>query len=119
MPILISNSYAREDKSALSRSGSMTIWHERRGADLILRLGGMLLLGCAWLLGMWMTSLVRSHAPPDATLPEMLIGMLMFAAGSLGAATLALGKHIFDKVQVSERWATREVKADSCPLSGT
>lgn len=91
----------------------MTIWHERRSADLILRLGGVILLGCAWLLGMWMASLVRSHAPHDATPLEMLIGMLMFAAGSLGAATLALGKHVFDKVQVSERWATRDVKVET------
>jgi len=85
----------------------MTIWHERRGADLILRLGGMLLLGFAWLLGIWMASLVESHAPHDATPLEMIIGMAMFAAGSLGAAALILGKHIFDKVQVSERWAIR------------
>lgn len=85
----------------------MTIWHERPGADLILRLSGMLLLGCAWLLGLWMAALVRRHAPHEATPLEMLMGMLMFAAGSLGAATLALGKHLFENTQVSERWATK------------
>ncbi|CAN5338952.1 hypothetical protein BH10PSE13_BH10PSE13_19200 [soil metagenome] len=91
----------------------MTIWHERRGADLILRLSGMFLLGCAWLLGTWMASLVRSRAPHDATPLEMVVTMLMFVAGSLGTATLALGKHLFDKVQVSERWVTRDNKAES------
>lgn len=93
----------------------MTIWHERRGADLFLRLGGMLLLGSACLLGTLLASLVRSHAPHDATPREILIGMLMFAAGCLGSAALTLGKHLLDKVQVSGRWAVRNAKAFSTP----
>jgi hypothetical protein len=84
----------------------MTAWHERRSADLSLRAGGLMLLGAAWLLGSWLVVLVRSHAPHESTPREMAVGLLMFFSGAAGAAALALGKHLFDKVEISERWAS-------------
>lgn len=87
----------------------MTVWHEKRGADLMLRLGGAALLGCAWLLGRWLWSLVRARPPHDMTAPEFLVGMVMFCCASLGAAMVTLGRHLFDQVRISERWATRMV----------
>ncbi len=91
----------------------MTAWHERRGANLLLRLGGILLLSGAWALGTCLTSLVRRHAPHDISPLELLTGMLMFGAGSLGSATLVLGKHLFDKVAISERWVIRNAQMSS------
>lgn len=85
----------------------MIVWHEKRGADLMLRLGGAALLGCAWLLGRWLWSLVRGYPPHDVTAPEFLVGMAMFCCASPGAAMVALGRRLFDRVQISERWATR------------
>jgi hypothetical protein len=85
----------------------MTIWHERRGADLLLRSGGVMLLSGAWLLGTCLTALVRYHAPHNPSPLELLVGMVMFGAGSSGAAMLTLGRHLLNKVVISERWATR------------
>lgn len=43
---------------------------------------------------------------------ELLIGMLMIALGRLGAATLALRKHLFEKVRMSERWPIHKARSE-------
>jgi hypothetical protein len=42
---------------------------------------------------------------PDAT--AWLIALLAFASLSAGSAMLVLGPHIFDRVELSERWTRR------------
>jgi dihydrofolate reductase len=56
-----------------------------------------------------MVSLVRSHSPDEGTPLELVVGMTMFASVSLGTSALVLGRHLFDQVEISERWARRTI----------
>lgn len=47
------------------------------------------------------------HAPP---LAAFALALLVFLASSVGAALLALGHHLFDRVEVASRW--RRLDAD-------
>jgi hypothetical protein len=67
---------------------------------------GLLLLGAAYGLG---RALVAISAPVPAQQPPLvyLLSLLAFASGSAGAALLLEGRHLFDRVRVSERWIAR------------
>lgn len=72
--------------------------------DLLLRGAGLCLLICCWLLMSWLfhSANLRHHDPTFVECAATAAGFLCFSAG----ATLAsLGEHIFDQVEISERWA--------------
>ena len=76
-------------------------------SDLGLRGLGLLSLGVSALL---IRSLVHlqgqvPHTPPGPL--SFLFAALGFLCGSAGGALLTLGHHLFDEVEVSQRWATR------------
>lgn len=77
-------------------------------SDLSLRGLGLLSLGVSVLL---IRSLVHylqgqvPHTPPGPL--SFLFAALGFLCGSAGGALLTLGHHLFDEVEVSQRWATR------------
>jgi len=85
----------------------MIRWHEYRGADLVLRVFGVLMLAGAWMLGAWLTALITARPTADGSPMEFLIGLTTFGAASLGAASLVLGGHLFDSVSISDRWKPR------------
>ena len=74
-------------------------------ADIGLRIGGLLLLA----LGACAIKLLYAqvHALPahEASLLEMVIGALGFLGLSVGGVLATLGRHIYDPVQISERWS--------------
>jgi hypothetical protein len=78
-------------------------WYEKNGASLALRLAGVALLGLAW----FAASLLRSRAlagPVEGDPVAFLLAGATFVCGSGGALLGLLGRHIFDRVEVSRRW---------------
>jgi len=78
------------------------VWHERRYANLALRLSGFLLLG--------LTALIARHlfSAPDPAgkvrLSAYLFALAQMVTLSAGAALAVLGRHLFDQVELPARW---------------
>ena len=76
--------------------------HERKFADLALRLAGLLLLTLAWLIGRHL------FAVPDVTASfrpsAYLLALVFTTSACAGAALAALGRHLFDQVELPARW---------------
>jgi len=93
-------------------------FHERKYADLLLRLAGMMLLALAFLVGRHLFGRpdVTAKTRPSAYLFAFLFMMNL----SPGAALAALGRHLFDEVELSARWtihpATRRARDRSARL---
>ncbi|WP_332819680.1 hypothetical protein [Sphingopyxis sp.] len=84
----------------------MRDWYHDRRTDIGLRLGGAALCGLAWLAFRELAALhlSRIHADPGAG--ALLLAAAGFLCASLGAVLITQGRHIFDSVEVSERWRT-------------
>lgn len=83
----------------------MTEWHRRRRGDLGLRALG--LATCALSYGSFQHLMAMHVADPAHWSPGLLAYVLTatgFLAASAGSAMVTLGTHLFDKIEVSERW---------------
>ena len=72
-----------------------------------LRLFGAALIGVALSAVWWLYARVHAESSGPATLLNFLLGLVTFVGASCGSALLLLGTHIFDEVEVSERWRPR------------
>lgn len=75
--------------------------------DLVLRIAGGVSLSACWFLMRWLfhsPNLGRHHDPTFVELIAAGAGFLCFSAG---AALATLGAHLFDQVELSERWVRR------------
>jgi hypothetical protein len=79
--------------------------------DLGLRLAGVGSLAAARLSFHGLRGLSGAggfhHAPP---LMAFVLALVVFFAASIGTALVALGHHVFDRVEVASRW--RRIDAD-------
>ena len=85
----------------------MSIHLSPRAQDAAVRATG-LLSGAAG--GLAIASLYRALHPGhdhDPTLVEFCFAALGFLGLSLGSSLLSLGSHIYDRVEISARWAPR------------
>jgi hypothetical protein len=75
---------------------------------LSIRACGLVLLGPGWGCGhaLW---LLHGQAPGVGA---FLFALATFLTASFGTAMLIVGPHLFDKVEVSERWARMAVNRD-------
>jgi hypothetical protein len=82
----------------------MRDWHHDKWTDIGLRLGGAALGGLAWLAAHGLIGLhtAQTHAPPEAR--AVIFAAAAFLCASLSAVLITQGHHIFDKVEISERW---------------
>lgn len=99
----------------------MLDWHHQRRTDLTLRLCGLSLCGLSF-FAIW--TLVQVRALPAQASPgaaAVALAAVGFLCASAGAALLTLGHHIFDEIEVAERWRqrrppqTRHDQADVAP----
>jgi hypothetical protein len=83
----------------------MTAPHRQRHVDLGLRTGGALLCCIAYVA---IAHLAAMHIRPRAA-GALAYGLAMagFLAASAGSAMIVLGHHLFDKIEVSQRWRHR------------
>jgi len=86
------------------------VWYDRKYADTALRLGGLALLCGAALIARHLFAAADPQARARASAYFFaLIGMI---GASAGAAMAALGRHLFDKVELSARWAIHVPRRD-------
>jgi hypothetical protein len=74
--------------------------HLLRG--LPIRMSGLAVLALCWTCGHGLWLLHGERAPGIAA---FLLALATFLSASTGSAMLILGPHLFDKVEVSVRWA--------------
>lgn len=85
-------------------------WHERPLAKILLRLAGAALLGLAWWFG---STLLRRYGGKLQHPPlEYLLALVAFVCASAGSALTLMGHHLFDKIQVTARWARPSISAE-------
>lgn len=82
----------------------MRHWHQDKRTDIGLRFAGAALWGLAWLAAGQLAALhlMQTHADPDMW--AALLAAAAFLCASLGAVLITQGRHIFDRVEISERW---------------
>jgi len=81
--------------------------HLLRG--LSIRALGLAVLGLSWACGHALWILHGERSPGVAA---FLLATTAFMSASIGSAMLILGRHLFDKVEVSARWARLTVERD-------
>ena len=94
----------------------MVAWHRSDKADIGLRGIGGLLCVTAYIM---ITHLIALQPPlPDQTVGagSLVLATIGFLSASVGSATLCLGHHLFDRVEISARWGTgRLIALDAAP----
>jgi hypothetical protein len=93
----------------------MAVWHRSRCADLGLRALGLLFCGIAYTA---ISRLCALHIS-DQTIGALtyFLALIGFLGASAGSALVMLGHHLFDEIEVSERWRRRP--GDPFPSSET
>jgi hypothetical protein len=90
---------------------------QSRMPDAAIRLGGLAMLPLGALSIDLLSRLVHGR-PHPATFLELCLAASTFLCLSIGSALLMLGSHIFDKVEISPRWARpqdRHLSPDELP----
>lgn len=85
----------------------MNDWYFNKRTDIGLRLGGAALWGLAWLAFRDLAGLHLSQTHANPGVGALALAAAGFLCASLGAVLIAQGRHIFDRVEVSERWRRR------------
>lgn len=85
----------------------MRNWHHHKRTDIGLRLCGVALWGLAALAARDLAALhlTQTYAAPDIEIA--LLAAAGFLCASLGAVLVTQGRHIFDRVEIGERWRAR------------
>lgn len=89
--------------------------HQTRSRDLSVRLAGSIMLGCAGLMLRWLVGSVHLHPQHDAAALEAFAAAAGFLCLGGGALLTVLGHHVFDRVEIAERWASTPPDADRGP----
>ncbi|KQU58810.1 hypothetical protein ASG67_16920 [Sphingomonas sp. Leaf339] len=83
----------------------MTAWHRSRRADLGLRASGLLLCAIAYTAVLRLSAMHISSQNAGAF--AYAFAAICFLGASAGSALVMLGHHLFDEIEVSERWQPR------------
>lgn len=73
--------------------------------DMLLRAAGVALLACCWATLAWLFRHAHPRQHQDPSFVAYMAAATGFLCFSAGAVLTALGAHVFDQVEVSERWA--------------
>ena len=73
--------------------------------DALLRALGLLMLSCCWLLMSWLFRSAPANDPHHLNGLQFAAAAMGFLCFGAGAALTLLGVHLFDEVEVSQRWA--------------
>lgn len=82
----------------------MTNSYEKPHANWLIRLGGLAAIGISALAALALHHHLSVKPPHEATPVEMVLACVAFAAASVGAAMTALGRHLFDRIEVANPW---------------
>ncbi|WP_157219840.1 hypothetical protein [Flavisphingomonas formosensis] len=81
--------------------------HRDGRIDIGLRTGGLMLVGAAAGTALLLRVLTIAHAGRPGPL-ELLLAAILFLCGSVGAALLFTGAHIFDRIELASRWRSTQ-----------
>ena len=84
-------------------AGIGTSW----GQGAAIRLAGLVLLTAGYLAMRWLFHAARPHHDDAASAWRYLAAAAGFLCLSGGGMLTALGRHIFDPVEIAERWTRR------------
>lgn len=94
-------------RAVLTEEATME-WHRRKGAGLLIRAVGLMMIALAYWSGAELRHRAVTDAMLDADALAYLLAGVIVVFGSLGVACAALGHHLFDRVEIAERWRRRE-----------
>ncbi len=80
---------------------------QRKAMGLLLRLGGFLLVGIAWLAISHACALAPMGQHLEGTVVEYCLSAAAFLCASSGSALLIVGPHLLDEIEIAERWKAR------------
>ncbi|MDB5687085.1 MAG: hypothetical protein JWR77_1674 [Rhizorhabdus sp.] len=75
--------------------------------DMLIRATGIFGVIAAIALFAWLYRLIQAAPATDPSFGEYLLAALAFLASSVGSAILVLGRHVYDRIELSERWRRR------------
>lgn len=81
----------------------MRDWHQNWRTDIGLRLSGVALWGLSWLATRKLILLLPEPSASPGT-GAFALAAAAFLCASLGGILLTLGDHIFDRIEIDERW---------------
>jgi hypothetical protein len=87
----------------------MDHWHQKRAADIGLRSGGAALCSLSWLAFRTLFHLRLAPWPAAPGSSAFALAAIGFLCASAGAALLVLGHHMFDEIELGERWRASTV----------
>jgi len=82
----------------------------------MIRTAGAALLGLSWLAIALLTILNRSEAGQSVS--ALGLAALGFVSGSAGAAALAIGRGVLERIETSARWQSRAAEIERRPDDG-
>jgi hypothetical protein len=88
-----------------------------RVRDLFLRTAGLVFLTCCWFLVRWLFHAGNLQHQQDPTPLQFAAGMIAYPCFSAGAILTAMGAHIFDRVEISQRWAPATTRVTSTGIA--
>lgn len=91
------------------------IWYHRSVFRLLLRSAGALLLSAAALIFIRLDAVGPEHAGYEPAFVYCL-ALIGFVCASAGGGLFFYGHHLFDRVRVSELWASRLTLSDLAQL---
>jgi hypothetical protein len=96
----------------------MRDWHHDRRTDIGLRLGGAVLGGGAWFAVRELAARHLSASHGDPGIGVLFLAAVAFLGASLGVMFVTQGHHIFDPVEIGERWRTVRLPPEAAVRSG-
>lgn len=88
----------------------MVRWHQTLAAELGFRVGGMVGLSLAWLVGSDLYARVHSHPPAPATFGELGLCTILVALLVVGNALLCVGAGLWKMVPLPGQWAASQIE---------
>lgn len=79
-------------------------WHYDKRTDIGLRLIGAVLGGVSWLAVRDLAARHLSEIHSDPGIGALVLAAAAFLCASLGAVLITQGRHIFDRIEIGERW---------------
>lgn len=76
-------------------------------ADILIRATGVAGILAAIAMFTWLYRMIHAASANDPSPGAYLLAGLAFLASSIGSAILVLGRHIHDRIELSERWRPR------------
>lgn len=77
------------------------------GTDIRIRLLGLAAVALAGAIIRWLHADIRQHPGAEASAWQLALVAVAFLGASIGCGLAGLGRHVHDRIELSERWRRR------------